>query len=78
MYGIVYSTQLTPMPVPYQLLSYFGQPSWCLPMTGVIDATQSHSINDLVSECENHVDIVYPFHYKDDSVVEYFEKMTDF
>lgn len=72
MYDIIYSTQLSLCLYPTSCFHILDN------LHGVSQVCQSHSINDLVSERENHVDIVYPFHYKDDSVVEYFEKMTDF
>lgn len=71
-HGIVYCTQLMPMPTLCQLLCGLDI------LRGVSHVCLSHTINDLVSERENHLGIVYPFHYKDDSVGEYFEKTTDY
>lgn len=71
MYGIIYYTQLS-MSTPCQWLRILDV------LPGVSHVCLSHIINDLVSERENHVDTVYPFHYKDDSMGEYFEKMTDY
>lgn len=38
----------------------------------------SHTISDLVSEHGNNIDVVHPFHYKDESMGEYFEEMSDY
>jgi hypothetical protein len=72
MYDMIYDTQLMPMPTHCQLFRITDS------RLGVSNVCLSHTISDLVSERENHIDIVHTFHYKDESVGEYFEKMTDY
>lgn len=69
---MISSTTLRPMPTHCQLFRITDS------LLGVSQVCLSHTISDLVSERENDIDVVRPFHYEDESMGEYFEKMTDY